>query len=218
MFPQSRLDLSAPRRLFSLLTVSALLLGLILAASTASPSSSANVTATSTPEGPPAAAKVNKSKRSGFTLTYDAAMWKRVKATETDYVAGEKDRVTFTNGTSRFSLIGTTEYAEGEMAACRNDYVAKFFSHPEVAQGLIVEIEREKDDRASVGYLYFLQPEGMLAMKVRYTECRWLGDDLTVVIIYTYPSMSGVKELDARTQVLDGLRPPAPAATPESDG
>jgi hypothetical protein len=201
-------------RIVSWMAALTILLTVVLATGSASSSVAAKQAASPTPDGTPAATRVFRSKRSGFTLAYDPTVWKRVKATETDYVAGEKDRVTFTNGVSRVSLIGTTEYAEDEMAVCRDDYVAAFFAHPEVAQGPVVVIEKQEQDRASVGYLYFLGSEGMTAMKARYTECRWLGDGLAVVIIHTAPAMEFAGELDARMTLLEGLEPPVPTASP----
>jgi hypothetical protein len=204
-------------RIFSWLTAIAVLLSFVMAIGAASIESSAKQSASPTPDGTPAATRVYRSKRSGLTFTYDPAVWKRVKVVESDYVAGEKDRVTFTNQTSRISVIGTTKYAEDKMAVCRDDYVAAFFAHPEVNQGPVVVIEKETADRASVGYLYFLAPEGMMAMQARYTECRWLGDGLAVVIIHSAAAMEFAGEVDARVTLLEGLQPPKPAASPTAN-
>lgn len=135
------------------------------------------------PEGLGGAAETYESPQYGFTLTYDGKEWEVAFADENP--DDPDDRVFLSNGTSLVGLTGDPTNDEGELADCVDDYVRIF--------------ERGKGNTDDTG---------TATDYVAFHECRWLGDELTLVVYHTAPAEAYEGEIAAREELLSGLELP----------
>jgi hypothetical protein len=148
---------------------------------------------------------VYESPTHGYTLTYDPWTWELLIENVNPY-----DWAYFANGVSSISLNAPINYDADEMAGC-----AEVFATIEGELGVSgVEplgepgAEGEQGDRAWATYAFTLESEdGEERDLVRYAECRWLGDGVTLAVVHQTPADAYAGEVEAREDFLSGFEP-----------
>lgn len=143
----------------------------------------------------------------GYSLEYDAAVWKVLMedpSPDDDY-----DQLFLANGVSVVTLIGDPDFAEDEMSDCVSTYAAHLETR-ETNQNIAPldepDAAGDEDGRAWATYSYDYVPTGEEPTPfIRYIECTYLGDGVTLVVIHDAEAGDYADEIEAREALLDGL-------------
>lgn len=148
-----------------------------------------------------------ESPRYGYTITYDAGEWER--SLEDDDPDDVYDLLYLSNGISNLGIFGDPDYAEDDLDACVDDYLAGLEQGERNSD--IEPLDGrgdagEEDDRAWATFAYVLEDgNGNEDDFIRYIECRVLGEGVTLVIAQSTFADEYDDEIAAREDVLERL-------------
>ena len=154
----------------------------------------------------------------GYTLTYDSAEWEVLQEDEDS--DDDYDQLFLTNGVSIVGLTGDPDYADDELADCVDDYIGGLENEDSASDIDLLDeqdAEGEDDDRVWQTVTYTWEVEDGEEDYIRYFECRWLGDDLTLVILHDTLDADYEDEIEAREELLEGFSPPEGDTDDEDD-
>lgn len=150
--------------------------------------------------------EVYESPSYGYTITYDAETWDLYDEEVDD--SGPYDRACFTNDTSVLCVTGDPDYDEDQMTDCLDDYVAGLEGGDGVSDVEPLDepdAEGDEDGRAWATYTYTVEEDGDEGDFVRYYECIFIDDGLTIVILHgTFPE-DYEDEIEVREEFVAGI-------------
>ncbi len=94
------------------------------------------------------------------------------------------------------------------MSRCVEEYVAGLEALDGVSDIEAVEDVAQEEGRAFSTTAFIEVDGGQEQEGIRYTECRWLGDGVTVVVLHTAPAGAYDDETELREELLEGLKAP----------
>jgi hypothetical protein len=148
------------------------------------------------------AGAVYESPQYGYRLTYDPAAWKILQEDQTPDDA--YDQVLLTNDDSLVYLVGDPDFQADEMPDCVDAYREGLRQQDEVdGMRAVRGGSGEEANRAWATVSYqFTGDDGKTLDMVRYTECRALGDGVTLVVLHTALDESYDNQVQAREDLL----------------
>jgi hypothetical protein len=152
--------------------------------------------------------EVYESPTYGYTLTFDPAEWEYF--IEDEDPDDPYDFQCFSNNVSVVCLSGNPDYAEDEMIDCVDDYGAGLETldgNSDVEEYDDPDAFGDDDGVAWGTYSYHYEdPDGAFEDDyVRYFECRYVGDGVTVVILHDAQADVYEDEVEAREALVEGL-------------